>query len=502
MAIPVNPLNYVEGTFDWYEHRGRIYLEERVLYGWFGDPGGEIVPTGGLPVEARPLVNTVVTIYPDTQSSDNLYGHFTTFTGVVGTDGSIRLTGDIPVPSDSGVTLQLMFGNVSWARGTPQTDTVPRESLTPWLIQDLAFYDPPGIHPTATSQGATIGGHDIRAHLGGGVTMVTPDIGNLAGFLPERYRAAKNDAIAITGSDGWWPAFVDTAGFISWLQMSSKPLLRALSQPEGEVLLSQSPSIAPWLAAEEAQITYPSGELYLNEGPDADITDGMRLQGHFSPPSEIAPIGTQFGFVLGYGTNTWYKIGAERMADGHWWSMLTAYSSEIGSPVAIPGQWVDHPSHIGQLPNGLTIIAQLKITEVQPVTGRPAEISIEINISGTVIGLPWPQGFYPEEVPFLLPSEYGQQAKWGFYKSEAGATLTNVEGDWYYPPSTVGSYPPTWLPEYGFVQSGYQFDLDDAGWRILPYDPPDEEEPGLVLNGPLVSGTLRSRGGSGSNMGG
>ena len=470
--------NVEDSGLGWYQHHDRIYLEGGIHYGLYGDdvgdPGGMITIAGGLPVEARPAEDTEITIYPDMPDSDSLYGHFTTFSGMVSAGGTITIS-PAPLPSyPSRIDLYLLFGNISWPVNPPiepplPPDTVDQESLEPWLHQYFSF--PPSDSPTATTENAVIGAHGISTHLNGEVTLIEPMAGNLLQKLPEKYRASHIQSLAIPGSPGWYPAYVNakhsTGTSLTFKRQVSKPLLRA--QTLSDWLLGE-----PWV--------YEGGSplaAWVGPAPEAPI----RLSGRWSPPLSNA-VETEFGFSISFtleaplGGQITYKVGAMKMGPEHnneWWMMLEFFREIVaGSPTIVDygqipmGRLDSNGPYQGQLPNGVNMNVS-----IQPfgVPDGVQHIQIATNIGGTNYMFELPQ--QPNDTGPVWPSQIGASNGWGAYYTDLGGVpvsiLTNIKGDYFYTPPTDPNgefYPPTWLPEFGQVQAGYQFDLDGVSWRL------------------------------------
>lgn len=459
----------------WYEHHDHIYLEGSVYYGVTGDPDGRITIVGGVPEEARPGSNVEFTFYPDMPDSDSIYGNFTTFDGLVTPDGTITVS-PVPRTSDSGFELYLLLSNVSWpvnpARIGSPPDTVAQEPLDQWLIQDLPFNDPAGIQPAATSQGAVIGAHGLRAHLGGKATLITPVFGNIIQQLPGKYRSARrDDTLVVPGAGHWWSGYA-SQGALTLKQQRSKPLIRAANLgdwvhgDEWGPLSSIDPGLSYW--------GMPI-EVWLGSAPE----DSIYLQGSWAPP-ESSDVHTEFGFIIGYGrsaleqTSTLsYKITAEKMDNGQWWQMLTIYYSVLADEgnfgyTRMPMARLDHDGdYFGELPNRTFMNVSIEPLGV-------GSIQISSTVGGTRYMFEWPQAVYPGEEPFVWPSEIDGPMQWGaiqtlMYGSAEALTpvsnLENIIGD-YFIPNNSSFYPPTWLPNYGRVQAGDQFDLNGLGWRV------------------------------------
>lgn len=459
----------------WYQHHDRIYLEGLVYYGATGDPDGRITIEGGVPEAARPAADVEFIFYPDITDSDSIYGNFTTFDGLVTSAGTITVS-PVPRTSDSGFDLYLMLGNVSWPAnpsGGLSSDTVAKEPLDQWLVQNLPFNDPPGIQPAATSQGAMIGAHGIRAHLEGNATLVTPVFGNVIQQLPLKYRAARNgDTIAVPGEGHWWPGFVSNQGSLTLRPQRSKPLIRAASLNDwvhGEEW-APLPLIDPGLS-------YWGMPIHVWLG--AATEDPIRLQGRWSPPNSSL-VHTEFGLIIGYGRSALdevsticYKITAEKMDIDHnneWWLMLTIYYSVLTDEenyghTRMPMARLDTDAFPGELPNGVYMVA-----EIEPIDETTIQISV--NVAGTRYMFEWPQGVFPEEAPLLWPSQIAAPMQWGAIYSlmptsefTGVSELTNITGDYFIPNGST-FYPPGWLPNSGRVNAGDQFNLNGLGWRV------------------------------------
>jgi hypothetical protein len=481
--LEIHPDNYVDDSRDapsWYQHHDRIYLEGYLIYANSGDPGGMITTAGGVPEEARPATTITATVYPDMPDSDSLYGHFTTFTGTITPAGTITIS-PAPPTYDEGFPLYLLLANISWPVNPPVdlgADTVDSEPLTPWLIQHLGSDGPEG-SPTTSAQNATIGGHGTRVHLGGEVTLVSGTNGNLIQSLPGKYCAPHDDSIAVPGGGGWYSAFNDKDGFLTFKQQKSKPLLRAVNLTDWRLG-------TPWVYG-EALTNEGIGPLEFWGGPAPEAP--MYISGRWTPPLSNE-VGTEFGFTITYtksapdGGQITYKLGAMKMGPEHnneWWMMLEFWRIFLaGDPEStleqgqMPMGRLDRDGAFqGMLPGPVNMNVS-----IQPfgTPGGVPHIQIATNLGGTKYGFELPQS--PDDVAPVWPSQIGASNGWGAFYSLAGgqpvSTLYSITADYFSTPATAPNgafYPPNWLPNHGYVQDGAQFDLDGVGWRVPPIPP-------------------------------